>query len=306
MTFRGGASGDSNVSGGGGGRRGLAIGGGLGGIVVALIAAFIGVNPDSIPGLGAGGGIDGGGGEHDSRAAAIQQHIDEVCEKNSATANDDDVCRIVWATRSIDDVWTQVLPREGGKRYEPGKATVFEGSTGSGCGQASSATGPFYCPPDKRSYYDTSFFEDLGSKYGGSSAPAAQMYVVAHEYGHHIQNLQGTLSRAQRDPRGPQSGAVRIEVQADCYAGIWAHHATRTRASDGGAPLLAELSEADIAAIVKTAEAIGDDTIQAMSGTRVNPSAWTHGSAEMRKRWFLRGYREGTMASCDSFSTDDL
>ena len=154
--------------------------------------------------------------------------------------------------------------------------------------------GPFYCPADRTAYFDPSFFDTL-KRMGGSNGPLAQMYVVAHEYGHHVQNLTGAL---QKGNRMGNNGSVRVELQADCLAGVWAAHADK-----GPDAMLAPLSKEQIASVIQTAKAIGDDTIQ---GSNSNPEGWTHGSAEQRSRWFSIGYQSGDMRRCDTFATNDL
>lgn len=180
--------------------------------------------------------------------------------------------------------------------------TIFTGAVDTGCGATSSDIGPFYCPAGENVYIDPAFFDRvLVQQLGGSPSGAAQMYVVAHEFGHHLQTMLGDIRRSQQDPRGPSSGAVRVELQADCYAGLWAHYATSTPAPDGGPPLLESLGPSDVDAIIQTAEAIGDDHIQRSGGARVDPESWTHGSSQMRRQWFLTGYDQGSMQACDTF-----
>lgn len=297
MTFR--ESGDLDTSGvsggGGGGRRGMAIGGGVGGIVVVLVALFLGVDPGQL-GLDTG---TGGQGQQSDSAQQIQTHIDQ-CDLQKANA--DTICRIVATTESLEDVWNTQLPQQAQMRWEQPHTNIFTGAINTGCGAASSDVGPFYCPADNNVYLDPSFFDDvLVRRLGGSDAPAAQMYVVAHEFGHHLQTMLGDIQRSQQDPQGASSGAVRVELQADCYAGLWAHYATTTPAPGGQAPLLAELSSRDVDDIIQTAEAIGDDHIQKSGGARVDPRSWTHGSSEMRRQWFTTGYEQGSMQACDTF-----
>jgi len=299
MTFR--EDGDLDTSGvsgggGGGGGRGMAVGGGVGGLVIVVVALLLGVDPSQ---LGLGGGDQPQGGS--SSAQEIDQHV-KSC--TLAKANSDTICRIVATTESLEDVWGAQFPAQtGGQRYVQPHTNIFSGSISTGCGAASSDVGPFYCPADNQVYIDPSFYDDvLVQQLGGSDDPASQEYVLAHEFGHHVQTLLGDIDRSQQDPKGRSSGAVRVELQADCYAGIWAHHATRTPAPGGQAPLLASLTPQDIDAIIRTAVAIGDDHIQKVGGGKVNPSSWTHGSSEMRRQWFTTGYEQGTLQSCDTFS----
>lgn len=306
MTFRQGGSLDtSGVSGGGrggrGGRRSVAVGGGVGGLAVVLIALFLGVDPGQL-GLD-GGGTDqdtaGGRGQTIDSAQQFQAHIDQ-CDLQQA--NSDTICRIVATTESLEDVWTTQLPEQAGMSWVQPHTTIFTGAVDTACGAASSAVGPFYCPGDQDVYIDPAFFDRvLVGQLGGSPSGAAQMYVVAHEFGHHLQTMTGDIRRSQQDPQGPSSGAVRVELQADCYAGLWAHYATSTPAPDGGEPLLESLTVGDVDAIIQTAEAIGDDHIQRSGGARVDPRSWTHGSSEMRRQWFLTGYEQGSMQACDTF-----
>jgi predicted metalloprotease len=183
---------------------------------------------------------------------------------------------------------------------------IFTGQVQTACGPATSDVGPFYCPGDKTAYFDTDFFQVLVDQFGSSGGPLAQEYVVAHEYGHHLQNLHGSLVRAQEDPQGATGGGVRTELQADCYAGVWAHYASITRQESTGVPYLEPLSDRDIADALSAAASVGDDRIQQAATGRVNPEAWTHGSAEQRQKWFTEGYRTGDLNKCDTFATNNL
>jgi uncharacterized protein len=201
----------------------------------------------------------------------------------------------------VQTFWTQEFERRDG-RYQTARTQLFSGATQSGCGAASSATGPFYCPADGTIYIDLSFYGELQSRFGARGGPFAQAYVLAHEYGHHVQNLLGTTERVARDRRtGPQSASVRLELQADCYAGLWASHATTTPGPSGD-PLVQRLTEAAIADGLDAAAAIGDDRIQAQFQGRVDRESWTHGSSEQRQRWFTVGYQTGDLERCDTFS----
>jgi predicted metalloprotease len=279
------------ASGGGGGRGGIAIGGGLGGVVVLILALVFGVNP---------GDLVGGGGGPQPQGSDQFAH----CTTGEA-ANTDVDCRIIATAESLDVVWNQLLP-EVGVQYLPPGLTIFEQATSTGCGNATSQVGPFYCPIDSTAYFDSSFFQVLTDRFGASGGPLAQEYVVAHEWGHHIQNQLNLLQRAQQDPQGPESGAVRTELMADCLAGVWAHHAASSVDPESGQPFLEPLTDADIADALSAAAAVGDDRIQESVQGRVNPEAWTHGSSEQRQRWFSTGYRTGDLNSCDTYSARDL
>ncbi|EGD56051.1 hypothetical protein SCNU_04306 [Gordonia neofelifaecis NRRL B-59395] len=257
------------------------------GLIVTIVALLFGLNPGDILGgdsssQQAAPGAPGSGGN-----AALQQRIDACTTTESA--NTDDVCRIVATTNSLNKVWSKQM-----NGYTQPATTIFSGSIRTGCGAASSAMGPFYCPADQTAYFDPSFFADL-KRMGGSDGPLAQEYVVAHEFGHHVENLTGVLAKGQRMGN---AGSVRIELQADCLAGVWAYHADK-----GPDAMLEPLTQEQIQSVITTAKAIGDDTIQ---GSRSNPESWTHGSADQRVRWFQIGYNGGDPRRCDTFSTNDL
>ena len=259
----------------GGGR--IAAGGGIGSIVIVGLYLLLGGNPTDLINSSGGGGHD--------------QANREEC-KSGADANKYDHCRVEYTGISLDRVWSKILPEQANIDYTKPGLTLFSGATSTGCGQASSSTGPFYCPADSTAYFDTSFFQQLKDM-GGSNGPFAQEYVVAHEFGHHIQNLQGTLGLSDYNNPGEDSNAVKMELQADCYAGIWANHAAQ-----GDDAILEPLSDDQVQQAVTTAQAIGDDAIQKQSGQSVNPDQWTHGSSEERKSSFLKGYKSGTMSAC--------
>ncbi|MGW0175356.1 KPN_02809 family neutral zinc metallopeptidase [Rhodococcus sp. NPDC003322] len=304
MTFNEGTRIDSGRvqvggGGGGGGRGGkFALGGGLGGLVVLVLALLLGGNPGTLL-----GNLSGATDSSQLGTGAVDTL--QNCE-TGADANRDVNCRVAFTAASLDSVWGQQLEAQTGTRYvEPG-VMLFSGAVNTGCGTATSEVGPFYCPADTTAYFDTSFFQLLVDQYGSSGGPLAQEYVVAHEVGHHIQNQLGDIGRAQTDPQGPESGAVRTELQADCYAGIWAHYADNQPGPDGGAPFLKPLSQSDIKDALSAASSVGDDRIQKAATGRVNPEGWTHGSAEQRQKWFLTGYKTGKVADCNTYAARDL
>ncbi|HEU0100971.1 MAG TPA: neutral zinc metallopeptidase [Mycobacteriales bacterium] len=294
MTFNEGIRIDPGRASGGRGGGGLAVGGGLGGIVVLVLALALGIDPSTLTGGGGGGG-------------QVVPGDQQFAECTTAEAANTDVdCRIIATAESLDAVWAARLPQATGEQYvEPG-LRIFEQQTDTGCGAATSATGPFYCPPDSTVYIDSSFFDVLTSQFGSSGGPLAQEYVVAHEFGHHIQNQLGVLGASQQDPDGADSGAVRVELQADCYAGLWAHDAATSIDPESGQTFLEPLTDADIADALSAASAVGDDRIQEQTQGRVDPEAWTHGSSAQRQLWFTTGYRTGDVAACDTFSARDL
>jgi predicted metalloprotease len=266
-----------------GGGGGLALGGGgIVTLIVVLAIVLLGGSPfgDSTGGLGDLLGQTAG--------TAEPGDVLEHCQ-TGADANQYEDCRILAVVNSVQAYWGTAL-----RGYEPARTRFFEGSVSTGCGTASSAVGPFYCPADRYVYIDLDFFDELEA-FGGSSGPLAQAYVLAHEYGHHVQNLTGVLRRASNQDTGPQGDAVLVELQADCYAGVWVANALRTG-------LVEEITRADIQDALTSAAAIGDDRIQEKAQGQVNPETWTHGSSDQRQSWFVRGIEGGAPRSCDTFS----
>jgi uncharacterized protein len=265
------------------GRRGAGVAaGGLGGIGLVVLAIYLllGGDPSQVP-------IDSlvnervGSGE--------QTDLQTECETGADAAERDD-CRIVGYVNSIQAYWSEA--QEG---YQLAPTTFFTGSVNTGCGAATSAVGPFYCPPDAGIYIDLDFFGALESQLGAEGGPLAEAYVIAHEYGHHIQNLRGDLQPGGET--GAESQAVRVELQADCYAGVWTANAVETG-------FLEPITDEQVAQALDAAAAVGDDRIQERTQGQVNPETWTHGSSEQRQQWFRVGLDSGDPTQCDTFNAD--
>ncbi|HEX2895736.1 MAG TPA: neutral zinc metallopeptidase [Marmoricola sp.] len=281
--------------GGGGMRLPLPSGGGgrigLGTVVVILlyvvISALSGNNP-----------VPGAGGSSNDYATTTQ------CQ-TGADANKSQDCAIDLITNSVQDYWSQAYEQQAGKAYQQIRTVKYSGQTSSGCGTASSAMGPFYCPVDKRVYIDTSFMDDmLRGQLGAKGGPFALAYVIAHEYGHHVEDQLGLLGK-MRTQQGPKSDSVRIELMADCLGGAWAKNAQTTKDAQGN-QIIVDLTQDDIARAIDAAQAVGDDRIQKQSSGRVNPEAWTHGSSAERVHWFNVGLKDGTIEACNTFAPGAL
>ncbi|HVL84663.1 MAG TPA: neutral zinc metallopeptidase, partial [Pseudonocardia sp.] len=242
---------------------------------------------------GAGGLSGGGSGGNEELARECRTTAD--VEGNVA-------CEIVAVVNSLDAYWSDAFARSGQTLPLP-ETTYFSGGVNTGgCGSASSGVGPFYCPADSGIYIDLTFFDELENRFGAQGGPFARAYVMAHEYGHHIQNVLGTNRRVQPGETGPTSGSVRLELQADCYAGVWGNHAMTTPGPSGD-PLITEVNQADVAAALDTAARIGDDFIQSqLGGGRVDESQFSHGSSAQREFWYTRGLDTGDPAACDTFA----
>jgi uncharacterized protein len=299
----GGGFGRSSSSGGlGGGGIPMGKAGGGAGLLMMIVLAIVA----SQCGGGGGSGI-GYNDPFNQGAAQIQESgspanvvtgsVQADC-KTGADANKRQDCRNLAVINDVNAFWTDVF-QQNQIEYPKAQTTFFSGDVQTGCGAATSDVGPFYCPADSQIYIDLTFFEELQSKFEATGGPFAEAYVVAHEYGHHIQNVLGTSAKVQQsgDKSGEDSAAVRLELQADCYAGVWASNATR-----GNDPLIVELTDEDIRAGLDAAARVGDDFIQKKFQGRINREAWTHGSSAQRQSWFMKGYRSGEPSRCDTFS----
>jgi predicted metalloprotease len=271
-----------------GGRTALAGGGGLLGIVVFVVVTLLGGSGSQAGDLGSL--LDQALGQGAAGAPAASSTLATEC-RTGADANARDDCRIVGYIDSIQAYWTGAFTQER-KQYAPSITRFFSGTLQTGCGPASADVGPFYCPSDGYVYIDLGFFDELRAKFGATGGPFAQAYVLAHEYGHHVQDLLGLLGSSSGQA-GATSQSVRTELQADCLAGVWAHNAQATG-------YLQPLTKAQIADALDAAAAVGDDRIQAEFQGRVTPESWTHGSAAQRQKWFTIGWQDGSLNTCDT------
>ena len=271
-------------------RRGSGIGKkaggiGIGSIIIALIAMYFGIDPSVILNLGGSSGLTGG----------AQQQAGPRPEAENELA---DMTAVVLA--DTEDTWNAIFTASG-KRYKEPKLVMFTGAVKSACGMAKSAMGPFYCPADQKVYIDLSFYEDLKKRHG-APGDFAQAYVVAHEVGHHVQNLLGISDKVHQARRSQSKTeanheSVMLELQADCFAGVWANHTDRSRHL---------LERGDVDEALTAASAIGDDRLQKQGRGYVTPDSFTHGSSAQRVRWFKRGIKSGNVADCNTFSAGSL
>jgi predicted metalloprotease len=264
-------------------RRGLGpvgVGGlGIGGVVLALVGYFVfGIDPSTTMSV-----VEGAQPQAEQQSGFRGQPKDEAGRFVDVVST------------SVDDVWTAIFKQEGQTYRPPAAVVLYDQATGTGCGMGQSAMGPFYCPQDQKVYLDLAFWQELETKFG-AQGEAARAYVIAHEIGHHVQNLLGASDQARRmGARGAESGSVRLELQADCYAGVWVAHAPEV---SGGQ---VQLDPKDVEDGLRAAAAVGDDTLQRQSTGHVAPDSFTHGSSEQRMRWFRTGVSTGNPAACDTF-----
>ncbi|MEJ6402009.1 KPN_02809 family neutral zinc metallopeptidase [Yoonia sp. 2307UL14-13] len=262
------------------GRRAGGIGG-IAGVLILLAGWYFGVDTSQFVDLGGGGSVE--------QSAEIAEADERAAQFVSVTLAD------------TEEVWSDIFVRQLNRSYEPPVLVLFKGQTRSACGGASAATGPFYCPPEKKAYLDTAFFTTMERRFGAGGDFAAA-YVVAHEVAHHVQNELGILGqvnemRAQMSQADSNAMSVRVELQADCFSGIWARAAQQKFGS---------LERGDLGEALNAAKQIGDDAMQRNAGQVVRPHTFTHGSSAQRQRWFSRGWESGDLSACDTFSTNQL
>lgn len=266
----------------GGGGGGFGLGGGslgIGGFILLVVISLI-------TGRNYIGAFFGAGGGSQPQTQQVQEGPIQESSTEHRSAE-----LVGYVLRDAQNTWTQVLPAQTGRQYRHAKLVLFRNMTYSGCGDAQESTGPFYCPEDEKVYIDLDFWNEL-KRLGGDTGDFAQSYVLAHELGHHVQKILGTEQRVRQASGGQRNAmSVKLELQADCYAGIWGHE-TRQRS---------QITDADIEGALKAAAAVGDDHLQKMAGRAVSPESWTHGSSAQRIEWFKRGFESGQVSACNTF-----
>jgi uncharacterized protein len=303
----GGLGGGGGSSGGGGGLKipgGGKAGGGLIGVLVLGLIACLCLGGGKLGGFGSFGDLGGLGSTGNNSSDTVNNSdIQQTCAISNPDRFNNESCRNLLYINSIQNYWQSALPQNFGVPYQMATTRYFSGQVNTACGPATAGVGPFYCPGDNHVYIDLTFYQELANRFG-AKGQFAQAYVLAHEYGHHVQTLLGieaAMRRAQqRDPANANQYSVLLELQADCFAGAWAHNASQTSDANGQ-PLFKSLTTQDIQEALNAAAAVGDDSIQRKSGVAVNEGAFTHGSSQQREQWTYQGYTTGDPRQCNTF-----